>query len=386
MMPLRNIKRFLQKASKQPFYALAVGHKRLMAYWAYCAGKGKSTPPEAITFFLTRLCNLRCKMCGQWGDQGITKKEGVQHLSSYLSHKEVAAVLNDVKGFKPNITLFGGEPFLHPNFSEIVYEIKKLRMHCLVITNGTVLKRFANAIVELGLDELNISIDGDRNMHDEIRGLPGIFDQIMDGISEVNKHKKELKKTAPLINLQCTISRYNYDKLQCLLGVARDALANSLTFHNLIFLKRELIDKQADFDQELGCSSKDWEGFIFEHGIDAKRLFDKLMEVKVRARHERFAVDFFPNFSEKGLREYYENPDYLPPEYSPRCCSPWICGYIFPDGEVRPCLNCSFSFGNVKKAHFIEIWNSPEAVRYRSILKKEGIFPVCRRCTELYRY
>ncbi len=386
MMPLRNIKRFLQKAVKQPFYALTVGQKRLMAYWAYYVSKGKSAPPEAITFFLTRLCNLRCKMCGQWGDQGITKKEGGQNLSSYLSQEEVAAVLNDVKAFKPNITLFGGEPFLHPNFSEIVYEIKKLRMHCLVITNGTLLKRFAKAIVELGLDELNISIDGDRDMHDEIRGLPGIFDQIMEGIAEINQYKKELKKTVPLINLQCTISRYNYEKLERLLGVARNTSANSLTFHNLIFLKKELVDQQAAFDRELGCSSKDWEGFIFEPGIDPKRLFEKLTEVKAKSRNERFTVDIFPNFSEKGIREYYENPDYLPSEYSPKCASPWICGYIFPDGEVRPCLNCSFSFGNVKKATFIEIWNSPEAARYRSTLKKEGIFPVCRRCTELYRY
>jgi MoaA/NifB/PqqE/SkfB family radical SAM enzyme len=325
-------------------------------------------------------------MCGQWGDHGITKKEGVQNLSSYLSEAEIRSVLNDVKGFKPNITLFGGEPFLHPNFYEIISQIKRLNMHCLVITNGTLLKCFAKRIVEAGLDELNISIDGDRNMHDEIRGLPGIFDQIMDGIAEVNKFKKELKKTAPLINLQCTISRYNYEKLEHLLGVARDALANSLTFHNLIFLKRELADKQRAFDLELGCSSKDWEGFIFEPGIDAKRLFEKLTDIKVRAKLERFAVDIFPNFSEKGIREYYENPDYLPSEYSAKCASPWICGYIFPDGEVRPCLNCSYSFGNINKAGFLDVWNSPEAIRYRRTLKKEGIFPACRRCTELYRY
>ncbi len=386
MMPLRNIKRFLQKAMKQPFYAIKVGQKRLAAYFAYWLVGGKSSPPEAITFFLTRLCNLRCKMCGQWGDYGITKKECAQDLSSYLCVEDIAAVLNDVKGFKPNITLFGGEPFLHPNFYEIISQIKRLNMHCLVITNGTLLKRFAKRIVEAGLDELNISIDGDRNMHDEIRGLPGVFDQIMDGIAEVNKFKKEFKKTTPLINLQCTISRYNYEKLEHLLGVARKAHANSLTFHNLIFLKRELVEKQKAFDRELGCSSKDWEGFIFEPGIDAKRLFEKLMEVKAKAMIERFAMDVFPNFSEKGIREYYDNPDYLPSEYSPKCASPWICGYIFPDCEVRPCLNCSYSFGNVKKSHFLDIWNSQEAIRYRSTLKKAGIFPISRRCTELYRY
>jgi len=384
MIPLRNLRRFVDKAVKQPGYAVRVAVKRLKAYAAYKRAKGTSPAPEAITFFLTRLCNLRCKMCGQWGDAGVTKKEGGEALKDVLPEDTVRRVLDEVEGFKPNITLFGGEPLLHPQIVDIMKAVKDKGLHGLCITNGTLLDRFAREIVEMGWDEVNISLDGDRALHDEIRGLPGTFDRIMGGIGAVNAAKKELGLKKPLINLQCTITQYNYECLEVLLDVAEKAQANSLTFHNLIFLGKKVMEEHKRVDEMLSCSSRDWEGFIFDPAIDPKKLFAKTREIL--SRPASFSVDFYPNFTEKGMAEYYLRPDYLPSEYAPRCVSPWICGYVFPDGGVRPCLNCSFAFGNVKEANFLKIWNSADAVRYRQALQKEGVFPACRRCTELYRY
>ncbi len=384
MLPLRNLKRFLNKAVQQPGYAFAVGYKRMLAYFAYFLGRGKSPAPEAITFFLTRLCNLSCKMCGQWGDYGITKQKDIREVKENFPLDVMKKALDEVSIFKPNITLFGGEPFMHPQIMEIIKAIKQKGLHCLVITNGTMLRSCAQEVVELGLDELNVSLDGDRSLHDEIRGLPGVFDRIMSGLTEVNRFKKALKKSKPLINIQCTITKYNYDRLEVLLGVAKDIKAHSLTFHHLIFLSNDLIERQKKYDGLLGCSSKEWEGFVFEPGIEPVKLFNKMKEI---FRHKRdFNIDFYPNFSRRGIDDYYRAADYLPSEYAPRCLSPWVCAYIFPEGEVRPCLNCSYSLGNIIKTDFLKIWNSPQAILYRQTLKKEGIFPVCRRCTELYRY
>jgi len=384
MIPLRNSKRFLSKTLRQPGYAVRVALRRLRAYAAYKRGDGVSSPPEAITFFLTRLCNLRCRMCGQWGDQGVTKKEGGDGLRNVLSADAVCRALGEVRALRPNITLFGGEPFLHPEILRIMTAVKESGLHGLVITNGTLLDRFAREVVEMGWDELNISVDGDKALHEEIRGLPGVFDKITSGIGMVNAAKRKMRRKTPLINLQCTISKYNYERLEVLLDVARQAQADSLTFHHLIFLGNKVLEEHKRVDQMLGCSSRDWEGFAFEPGIDPKRLFEKMSDVL--SRPAPFSVDFYPNLSEQGLAEYYLRPDYMPSEYAPRCVSPWVCAYVFPDGSMRPCLNCSFTFGNINETGFMKAWNSPEALRYRRELKKEGIFPACRRCTDLYRY
>lgn len=383
-IPWRNLKRFLNKIFKQPGYAADVFVKRAKAYFSYYFGKGKSSFPEAITLFLTYRCNLRCKMCGQWGESGVTKKHPGEYIKKELSLEELKGLIDDIAGFKPNITLFGGEPLLYPAWFEAVRHIKEKGMHCLMITNGSLLKDIAENVVESNLDELNVSLDGGRRLHDEIRGMPGLYDKIMSGLKRLNHCKEKMRKRKPLINLQCTITKYNAGHLKELLEVANEAGADSLTFHNLIFLERSLIERQKEYDNVLGCTSRDWEGFIFDSGIDPENLYREMQGI--RNRKYRFTVDFYPNFSLKGLKEYYKNPSYLPSEYPARCLSPWMTAYIFPDGELRPCLNFGYSYGNVRNKKFSEIWNGASAIKYRRVLKGENIFPVCVRCTELYRY
>lgn len=383
MFPLHNLKRFFQKTLKQPLYALSVGLKRLSAYYAYNFSNGRSSHPEAITFFLTRLCNLRCKMCGQWGEYGARNAQEGRVLKEHLSFIEIKKTLDEVSAFKPNITLFGGEPLIHPEVLEIIRYIKAKGLHCLVITNGVRLSDFAEAIVNAGLDELNISIDGSRELHDQIRGLAGAFDKIASGVDSINDFKRRLSRNKPLINIQCTINQYNYERLEEMLEVAERLQANSLTFHNLIFLNQKAIEAQKKVDAILNCSTKDWEGFVFEPGIDSQKLYQKLNAILCQ-KHP-FKVDYFPNFSQEFLLAYYDDV-YVPENYGSRCVSPWACVYVFPDGGVKPCLSNSYAFGNIKENSFSEIWNSQKAIKFRRLLKKNKMFPACIRCTELYRY
>ncbi|MFH0827719.1 MAG: hypothetical protein V1919_00965, partial [Candidatus Omnitrophota bacterium] len=112
MIPWRNLKRFFHKTVKQPAYAARVFIKREQAYFSYFFAKGKSCFPEAITLFLTHRCNLRCKMCGQWGEGGVTKKQSGEILKQELSLADLKKLIDGIALFKPSITLFGGEPLL----------------------------------------------------------------------------------------------------------------------------------------------------------------------------------------------------------------------------------------------------------------------------------
>lgn len=384
MLPLRNMDRFFHKALKQPLYAIRVARRRYAADLAYRFGNGLASYPESITIFLTYRCNLRCKMCGQWGESGVTKMEGLDFIHQEMNLIELTALINEVRAFKPNITLFGGEPFLHNGCIELINQIKARGMHCLVITNGYMVEELAERILESGLNELNVSLDGPADLHDEIRGCPGLFSKIMAGLKKLHRLKAAENIGKPLVNLQCTITKYNYCRLDEMLAVARDAGADSLTFHNLIFLDKTVLEKQAPYDKMLGASSSRWKGFLSEAGIDPEELW-RVIE-KIQSNKGALNVDFYPNFSHDELIDYYTNPNYVPRKDAARCLSPWIAAYIFPDGEMRPCLNSTYSYGNIKTRSFKRAWNSAEAVKFRQELKKTGIFPVCARCTELYRY
>jgi MoaA/NifB/PqqE/SkfB family radical SAM enzyme len=383
-MPWRNFRRFLSKGLKQPLYAARVTIRRARAYFSYYLRSGRASSPEAITLFLTYHCNLRCRMCGQWGESGITKKQSNRSIKGELSFEEMKKIIDDVSAFKPNITLFGGEPLLHHHCLDLIRHIKSKGMHCLMITNGSMLKDIAVEVVEAGLDELNVSIDGGRDLHDKIRGMPDLFDRVVNGLKGVTQIKTEKNRKRPLINLQCTITGDNYKHLEQMIDVARQLRADSLTFHNLIFINKGLIEKQKEYDEALQCSSASWEGFLFEPHIEPGVLYAKIKEI-MNSR-QGIPVDFYPHFSLEELREYYQNPAYQPKGFSARCVSPWMAAYIFPDGELRPCLNFDYSFGNVREKRFSELWNSERAIKFRRSLKGNGVFPVCVRCTELYRY
>jgi radical SAM protein with 4Fe4S-binding SPASM domain len=101
---------------------------------------------------------------------------------------------------------------------------------------------------------------------------------------------------------------------------------------------------------------------------------------------KKIAVDFYPAFSEEEIIDYYLNPEFRSKSYSNFCLSPWICGYVFPDGNVKPCLNLDYNFGNIKESKFIEVWNSDAAKLFRKRLKEIKAYPACYRCTEFYRY
>jgi len=384
MFPARNFGRFFNKALKQPIYALKVGWKRLVAGLSYKFGDGRASYPESVTIFLTHRCNLRCKMCGQWGEGGVTRQERPELIREEMNQVELNALIDGMSDFKPNITLFGGEPFLHTRCLEVIERIKMRGMHCLVITNGFMVEELADKLVAIGLDELNVSLDGARDLHDQIRGCPGLFDKIMGGLKKIHSIKASRNLSKPLVNLQCTITKYNYKRLPEMLAVARDAGADSLTFHNLIFLDEGILAKQASYDIALGSSSAEWRGFLFSPGIDVDELWRIIKKIKMEK--QEINVDFYPNFNYMELVEYYKHPDRSPAGQASRCMSPWVTAYIFPDGEMRPCLNSTYSYGNVKDKLFKGVWNSSMAVKFRSELKKAGAFPVCARCTELYRY
>jgi MoaA/NifB/PqqE/SkfB family radical SAM enzyme len=174
VIPLRNARRFIQKAVEQPRYALNVGVKRIRAYMQYAFSRGNAPMPESVTLFMTRKCNLHCKMCGQWGDKGVTRSAGQETVREELSLEELKQIVDDLAVYKTNITLFGGEPFLHRDFIELVRYITSKNLHCLVITNGSLLKSVAEQVADSGLDELNLSLDGYGATHDTIRGIDGL--------------------------------------------------------------------------------------------------------------------------------------------------------------------------------------------------------------------
>lgn len=170
MFPLRNLVRNLKKAVLEPKYAFKASARRCKAWLCYKLNKdGKSSYPEGLTLFLTYRCNLRCHMCGQWGDTGSNKNYNSAKVTEELPLETFYTLLDSIESFNPHITLFGGEPLLYNGVAKLIQEIKKRKLHCCIITNGVFVEKFVEVIVDSKLDELSLSVDGSQSLQDEIR-------------------------------------------------------------------------------------------------------------------------------------------------------------------------------------------------------------------------
>ena len=387
MIPRRNLLRAFKKAFRQPAYAAAAFYKRFKSSLTYNLYSGYSAYPETISLFLTYKCNLRCRMCGQWGPAGSSRGYSPEELRRQLDAGDIEKVLGEVMSFRPNITLFGGEPLLYSDWPGVVRMAKRMKMRCNMITNGVLLKENAETIIDAGIDEIIFSLDGPRDVHDEIRGAPGTYDRAMAGFRRIQELKNERKIQAPLVNISTSIFETNYERLDEVLDSAEEMGASSVTLHHLIFTGRDIYSRHEKMLRDgFSCPAHDWAGFIRERlpDIDPDRLL--LMLKKIKSMRTGANVSVYPNLTADEVRRYYRSFDFLPDSYRRRCMSPWMVAYVLPDGSVRPCQSISYSFGNIKESGFKQIWNCERATRYREGLKKSKYFPVCPRCTEFYRY
>lgn len=387
MIPRRNLTRALKKALGQPRYAIKAFEQRAKSFLNYHLKDGFSSYPETISLFLTYQCNLRCTMCGQWGIEGSSRKLAPEAMKAELPLDELKSIIDDVKFYGPNITLFGGEPLLYKEWAAIVRYIKEAGLRCNIITNGMLLEKHAEEIVSLGVNEIIFSLDGPREIHDKIRGSAGIFDKARRGLKAINTWKGKKRCLAPLINISSTIFETNYRQMDKIVDAAEDLLARSITFHHLIFLSHQTYERHNDLFRSLfNVTCQDWRGFVRKTlpDIEVEHLIDTIRRIKKRVSPTN--IYFYPNLTDEEIRQYYTDFNFKPSSYKHRCISPWMVAYIFPDGTVRPCQSLNYVAGNVREDSFQHIWNNQNYLKFRRATKKNKLYPVCYRCTELYRF
>src|SRR5205085_12209394 len=102
------------------------GRRDVMAHLA--APEPANLPmPTFVQLRVTNLCNLRCKMCGQWGDTGIYRADGFSSSATdgekerarikdligarrQLALADYVKLLDEIAPWQPIVSLFGGEP------------------------------------------------------------------------------------------------------------------------------------------------------------------------------------------------------------------------------------------------------------------------------------
>jgi MoaA/NifB/PqqE/SkfB family radical SAM enzyme len=294
-----------------------------------------------------------------------------------MTAADFAEVVHQVAFCKPTITLFGGEPLVFKGWDTVAQHAKAANLRCRIVTNGLLVEKYASRIVELGIDKVNVSIDGPAPINDEVRGVKGGYEKAIKGIHAVNAVKKARGVNLPLMSIVCTISQDNHAYLVDLAEGVKELPLSSLVYQHLTFITKERYEEHNRiFSKHLQKASEVCKGFVLNHeNLDPQVLVSQLH--RLSHSEYRFPVLFRPGFSPREVVEYYTNPSYERGSHQV-CVAPWREAYVMPDGSLTPCLD--YVVGNVRETPFRKLWNNTAFCRFRAAVKKHGRFPFCHKC------
>jgi len=132
---------------------------------------------------ITYRCQCKCKHCGS--AFYTTKKP------DELTSRELKNLMDQMPAVRTDtVSFFGGEPLLRDDICELIAYGKKLGLGTVLDTNGAALdEAMAKRLKDAGLDMAFISIDSSNpEVHDNLRGIPGLFDRAVAAISLCKKY------------------------------------------------------------------------------------------------------------------------------------------------------------------------------------------------------
>ncbi len=163
--------------------------------------------PVFLNHKITIRCNSKCKHCVNWmikEDPNTLLKHG--EIESFLDKAAAAGMYH--------YWVWGGEPLLREDVPDILAYAKKKNLFTCISTNASLLKERALEIIP-HINAFNVSLDGIGNTHDEVRGFPGLFDRVINGIEFVKSKKCRTR-------IIYTVNRMNMDQLEEAAKLARE--------------------------------------------------------------------------------------------------------------------------------------------------------------------
>jgi len=291
--------------------------------------------PLSVAIEPTTSCNLRCPECPS-GLRAFTRPTGMLQKDFYREtidqlHKDIFYI----------IFYFQGEPYLNPNFLEMVQYAAKKGLYTATSTNAHYLSdENARKTVESGLDRLIISIDGTTQEVYEQYRVGGNLEKVLQGARNIVKWKKELKSKTPYVFFQFLVVKPNEHQIEDVKKLAAEIGVDDIRF------------KTAQ---------------VYDYENDPNQLIPTIQ------RFSRYRKN-------KDGHTVVKNP------LQNHCWRLWHAPVITWDGLVVPCCfdkDALHQLGDLKGKSFREIWQDEKYRQFRKeLLGGRKNIDICSNCSE----
>jgi len=368
-------------------YFLQVFH-----YWTM--ENGYALPPHTINVNVNNVCNLGCRYCdfGQHQSETFYHKYNVIDSSKRIEMplETAKAIVDQSKWFRPIIRVSFREALLYSHLLAFIEYAKHYGLPFWLLTNGTRLPAFAKDFVKFGVDSIRLSLDGDEETHDKIRGVAGSYRKMMDGVKMlIEERKKQQPPSSMQVGFYFTLNDWNYDKVYASLEALEkeiDLREVFINFQWLLYTTSEVAAEHNANDAAIcgGYIDQSTVQNVDIYKIDLKYLNTQMEEIKQKyPASQGYRIHFRPSFDYEDLVRYRDTDTF--PVEKPRCKVPWYNMNINPAGEVKTFHHCLLPpVGNIIKEPFMDVWNG-EAIRdQRMKLQEHGAYRGCVRCWGVY--
>ena len=321
----------------------------------------------------TTRCNLECRIC--------VRHSWSEPLGA-MSWATFGHILEGLQAFQPPPSVFFGgfgEPLTYPDIYRMIREAKKLGAAVELITNGTLLDEEASqALLDLELDTLWVSIDGSADCGHAGAGSAAEVEGVLDNLRKLQRRKIELSLKNTQIGLAFVATAGNTAEFPELLRWALRHRIKKLSVSNLLPHAPEL-KGQILYQRRL-------ENIDYGAEVELPRLDidERTLPLIQAVLHE----DAVPRFEERASQRARDSCPFVQKgSISVR----W-------DGAVSPCLALlhahesylgdrrrriePYSVGRLEERSLKEIWEDPGYVSLRGRLQEFDFAPCswCNSC------
>ncbi len=290
--------------------------------------------PYALSIEPTTACNLGCPECPS-GLKQFTRPTGKLDLEL---HKEMLKQLRK-STFYINY-YFQGEPFLHPQFLELIKEAKRNKIYTSTSTNAHFIDdTAAKDIVDSGLDRLIISIDGLTQKTYENYRVNGQLSKVIEGTNHLIAAKKKANAKTPHLIFQFLAVKPNEHEIPEVFK-----LGNELGIDEVRIKSAQLYD--------------------YKHGNPLMPESEEYSRYKLQ--------------TDGTYKLKYKTGNH--------CWRMWSSSVLTWDGKVVPCCfdkDAQHVLGSLENNSFKKIWNDPVYVSFRqAVLSHRNQIDICQNCSE----
>lgn len=356
--------------------------RRIKAINAQLMPKHLYYDPEWLVLGVNNICNLHCKMC----DVGVdyNKSNFYENLMGSrpinMPLELITTIIEQAAEYFPKVKLGYAftEPMIYPHLVESLALADSKGLYTSVTTNALNLRRYADGLLQSGLNDLFISLDGPEEIHNEIRGHKSSFQKAVEGMQYLFG-----KPNAPEISIYCCITEWNIGYLEAFLEYFKDMPLKRIGFMHTNYTPQEVADAHnLRFGKDYPATPSNMSEINLDK-FDIPALYEEVMRIK--SKSWGFPVSFSPELETLPQFEvFYHHPDII---LGKRCNDVFANIMIKSNGDVIPahgrCYN--LTIGNLYQNNLKEIWNSEIIGRFRKdLIGAGGLMPACSRCCSAF--